>query len=272
MSSLAIRDYVLDLGDPRAPTSEQWARMSLEERQRVIDSLPAEVPLDVFAPEGDPHRKAKSGTVGALEGHFQRTGRKVYVSSELPVYYPGEPRIVPDVLAVTDVEPVDRTRWVVDVEGKGLDFVLEVYVAGDRRKDYEKNVETYARLGIAEYFLFDRGRLRLHGWRLPSPGARTYTPVVPQQGRYASHVLGLDLVLDGTRLRFFYGSAPLLEADELIAKLGTMMNAVMAHKEEAERRADALSSELENEQRLRAEVDARLTETLAELERLKRGP
>jgi hypothetical protein len=91
--------------------------------------------------------------------------------------------------------------------------------------------------------------------------------------------LGLDLLLDASRLRFFYGSAPLLEADELIAKLGAMMNEVIAHEEAAERRADELASRLRaeeqqlraEEQRLRAEADARLAEALAEVARLKRG-
>ena len=275
---LAVGDYVLDLDDPRAPTTEQWARMSPDERRKVVDMLPSEVPIDVFAPEGDPHRKAKTSTLDALEKHFRRTGRKVYLSSELPVYYPGTPRIVPDVIAVCDVEPHERNKWVVVDEGKGPDFALEVHVSGDRRKDHEENVERYARLGIAEYFVFDRGRLRLHGHRLPSAQARVYRPILPQEGRYASQVLGLDLMLDGSKLRFFYGGAPLMEADELIAKLGGMLNDVIAHKEEAERRADELEMRLEDEQRLRADAEReradaerRLAEALAEIERMKRG-
>ena len=83
----------------------------------------------------------------------------MYLACELPVYYPGERMFAPDVIAVMDVEPHSRMRWVVSAEGKGLDFALEVHVAGERRKDLERNVERFARLGIREYFLFDRGRL-----------------------------------------------------------------------------------------------------------------
>ena len=40
-------------------------------------------------------------------------------------------------------------KWVVSGEGKDLDFILEVHVAGHARKDLERNVERYAWLGVA---------------------------------------------------------------------------------------------------------------------------
>ena len=54
----------------------------------------------------------------------------------------------PDLLAVRDVETHPRQKWVVSHEGKGLEWVMEVHVGGDRKKDAEYNVERYARLGI----------------------------------------------------------------------------------------------------------------------------
>jgi hypothetical protein len=36
--------YVVDPDDPRAPSEEQWARMSPVERARVVEALPSEVP------------------------------------------------------------------------------------------------------------------------------------------------------------------------------------------------------------------------------------
>lgn len=51
---------------------------------------------------------------------FRKIGRRVYVSSELGVFYPDEPRFAPDVLAVLDVEPGERKSWVVAQDGKGL--------------------------------------------------------------------------------------------------------------------------------------------------------
>ena len=56
--------------------------------------------------------------------------------------------------------------------------MLEVHVAGDRKKDEKTNVERYARLGIQEYFYFDRARLRVAGHRLPSASSRVYQHIV----------------------------------------------------------------------------------------------
>jgi Uma2 family endonuclease len=255
--------YVFDPEDPRAPAVDQWERMLPEEREQVIAMLPTEVPLDLVPNEGDPHRKAKRSALDALDGFFRASGRRIYLSSELAVYYPAERRFAPDLLAVADVEPHERSSWVVTKEGKGLDFVLEVHVSGDREKDEKTNVERYARLGIPEYFCFDRGRLRLAGYRLP-PASHTYQRLVPQSGRLASAVLGLDLAIDGNKLRFFAGNAALDDADEMIARLGSMLDKVIVNQ-------DALAVRLAEEQRLREEVEQRLAEALAEIERLKRG-
>jgi Uma2 family endonuclease len=264
--------YVLDPEDPRAPALEEWARMLPDERARVVAMLPAEVPLELLPNEGDRHRKATHGALDALDGFFRRAGRKIYLSSGIAVYYPGEKRFAPDLLAVTDVEPHDRDTWVVADEGRGLNFVLEVHVAGHRRKDEKTNVERYARLGIQEYFYFDRTRMRIAGYRLPSPGAasRVYERVVPQIGRYASSVLGLDLGLDGSRLRFFAGTAPLEDADERIARIGSVLDEVIAGQEEAERLAEELAGKLAEQERLREGVEQQLAEARAEIERLKK--
>jgi Uma2 family endonuclease len=291
--------YVFDPEDPRAPALDQWERMRAEERARVVAMLPPDLPLEMLPNEGDRHRKAKRGALDALDGFFRRMGRKIYLSSELAIYYPNERRFAPDLCAVTDVEPHDRTSWVVAVEGKGLDFVLEVHVAGDRRKDEKTNVERYARLGIQEYFYFDRTRLHLAGHRLPPPAGgagkavpRTYQRLVPQSGRFASGVLGLDLALDGPRLRFFAGNAPLDDADEMIARLGSMLDKVIEGQEEAERLAEEqrlhaeelaaklaeeqrlredMARQLAEEQRLREDTARQLAEARAEIERLRKS-
>jgi Uma2 family endonuclease len=270
--------YVFDPADPRAPSTEQWERMSADERASVVAMLPPDLPLDMLPNEGDPHRKAKHSALDALDGFFRRTDRKIYISSELAVYYPDERRFAPDLIAVTDVEPHERTRWVVTTEGKGLDFVLEVHASGDRRKDEVTNVERYARLGIPEYFYFDRTALRLSGYRLPHAGARAYQRLVPQGGRFQSQVLGLDLALEGKRLRFFAGNAALDDAEEQIVRLGAMLDKVIAGQEEAaqkladeqQRREEAERERDEAKQRSE-EAERALAEALAEIARLKQG-
>ena len=274
--------YRFDPADPRSPSQEQWDCMAANERARVVAMLPAEVPWDLQPPEGDPHWDAKAKTRTTLDDFFGRMGRRIYISSELGVFYPNEPRFSPDILAVLDVEPRPRTRWTVVDEGKGLDLVIEVYFAGDKAKDYEVNVARYARLGIAEYFIFDRGQLNLRGYRLQpaSEGRgtkpRAYQPILPQGGLYASHVLGLELRVEGERLRFYAGTAAVLDASERIEKLALTLDDVVARKEEAERHAreetERANAEAEHRRIEAARADAaelKLAEALAEIARLR---
>lgn len=146
--------YAFDSLDPRVPTEEQWASMSSEVRAAVVEQLPSEFAVrESHPPEGDGHRMPKEKAMGALDAFFRRIGRRVYLSAELPVYYPGERLFGPDLLAVLDVKTAERKTWVVAQEQKGLDFVLDVTLGGDRNKDLVENVELYARLGIPEYFV-----------------------------------------------------------------------------------------------------------------------
>jgi Uma2 family endonuclease len=234
---MLTKSYVVDPAGPRAPTQELWDRMTEEERRAVVASLPSELPR-AFLPEGDAHRVPKKRALEALDEFFRRRGLRVYLGSELSTYYPDEDVFAPDLLAVLDVEAHERDSWVVSAEGKGLDFVLEIHVSGDRKKDLEHNVARYARLGIPEYFVFLPREKRLLGHRLPDGDARVYRPVLPQGGRWPSSVLGLELALDDGRLRFYSGTAPLPDARELIDTLASMVDQTVARAEEEARRAD----------------------------------
>jgi Uma2 family endonuclease len=274
---MADAAWLIDPADPRAPPQEVWDRMTVAERDRVVASLPGDMPLELHPPEGDPHRKPKERARDALDEFFRSIGSRVYVSSELVTYYPGEARFCPDILAVTDVEPHDRTSWIVSKEGKGLDLVIEIHVSGDVTKDFETNVARFARLGIPEYFVFDRPRGRIHGYRLAA-GASSYERVVPQAGRVASSVLGLDLTVEGGMLRFYHGTAPLLFMDELVGKLNGMVAELLDARDAALRQAEGEAKRAEGEAK-RAEEEAKRAESLAaenealraELERLRRS-
>jgi Uma2 family endonuclease len=223
--------------DPRAPPQALWDALDAEERRQVLDSLPSEIER-AEPPEGDAHSVPKYRARATLEEHFRRIGRRIYLASELPVYYPDERMFAPDLIAVLDVEPHERDHWTVSHERRGLDFVLEIHVRGSATKDFEENVERYARLGIPEYFAYAPRRGRLAGWRLPSGGFASYQPILPQGGRWASSVLGLDLALEEGLLRFYLGNAALLDAHELIARLSTMVDAATRRAEEEARRAE----------------------------------
>lgn len=286
---------LVDPDDPRAPSVELWATLSPEERAAVLDALPSEFPLDEAAPpEGDEHRLAKEMATDALTTFFERTGRRIYVSAELPVYYPGERMFAPDVIAVTDVNTHHRKHWTVSHEGKGLDFILEILVSGRRRKDLVENPARYARLGIPEYFVLDLGRQALWGWRL-QPGESTYHSVLPVRGTLPSRVLGLELSLEGGQLRFHFGPASVPQSRELIARLeAAVAEQTQKRQDEAKALQEALEQaevQLAEEARLRAEearlrveaeeraneervqregAEERLMEALAELDRLRK--
>jgi Uma2 family endonuclease len=241
--------------------------MTPEQRERVVASLPSDMPLDLHPPEGDEHRKPKESARDALGEFFRRIGRRVYVSSELVTYYPGEPRFCPDILAVLDVEPHDRQSWIVSREGKGLDLVIEILVAGSARKDLERNVERYSRLGIPEYFVFDRRHARVFGFRLRTDGG--YERLVPQSGKLHSLVLGLDLTVEQSLLRFYYGTAPLLFMDELVGRLNAMVAELTEARDDAQRELDEARRKAEEEGRRAQALEDELSQLRAELERLR---
>jgi hypothetical protein len=244
----------------RAPTVEEWARMTPAERTRLVDSLPEDEVEIYCEPEGDLHEWAVDSAKHVLRRFFRGAGRRIYLAANMGVWYPGQPSFAPDIFAVLDVDPTPpRSKWVVSAEGKGLDWVLEVVVLGDRRKDLGRNVRWYADLGIPEYFVYDRGRQQLSGYRLPGPDARSYEPIRRQSGLLPSLVLGLGLVLDEGRLRFYYAAARLEEDDELSVRLERMAEEQAQRAEEQAQRAEAEKQRAE-EQAQRAEAEKQRAE------------
>ena len=247
-----------------APSVEEWEALSPAERAAVAAALPGEVTYDEMAmPEGDRHSKAKARALDALCRYFRRLQRRIYIGTEMPTYYPAVPRFAPDLFAVLDADDTERDKWVVSAEGKGLDWVLEVHAGGDRKKDAELNIARYAQLSIPEYFIYDCARNRLEAYRLPSPDARVYTAIRMTDGVYESRVLGLEIQVDEDRLRFYAGTALLLESEELIARVQAMYDA-------AQRRAEEEARLREEAERRREEAEQEVARLRAELERLKR--
>jgi Uma2 family endonuclease len=233
-----------------------WNAMTASERIAVVAALPSDIE-STSPPEGDPHRIPKQRALEALDAFFRRKGRRVYLSSELPVYYPNEAMFAPDLIAVLDVDPKERLRWVVADEGKGLDFALEVTFHGTRQKDLEFNVTRYAALGIPEYFVFDRRQQRMFGWRLQSHGR--YEPIVPQLGRWESAVLGLELAIESERVRFYTGTAAVPELSELVARANAMVDDLQDRIALAEARAEGEAQRAEQEKQ-RAEQEKQRAE------------
>ncbi|MBI2394085.1 MAG: Uma2 family endonuclease [Deltaproteobacteria bacterium] len=252
----------LDPTDPRAPSREVWAALSPEARAAVVDALPSELEpeLGVAPPEGDDHFEASVRPRGALRRFFDKLGRRIYIGTNLPVFYPAERVFAPDMIAVLEVDPGPRRRWVVEAEGKGVDLALEVHVAGGWRKDLVDDVERYARLGIREYFAFNVTSGALVGYRLEAE--QRYTALVAGPDGFRSEVLGLDLLAAGGRVRFFHAGARVPELDELVVRLEAAMTEALAHVRDLERR-------LEEERAAREAAEAELAGLRDELAKLK---
>lgn len=260
MTQSAVKQTAPSVAIPRTPTVEVWRAMSpaarLDFQLQVLDAVNAAADL---MGEGRPHKKAKTRALDALGLHFKAIGRSIYLAEEMVVLYPGTEPFTPDILAVLDVEEPEedeRMSWVVADEGKGLDLVIEVLYKGDRNKDLVQNVERYAQLGISEYFVYDRLRHKIHGYRLPAPGAGRYQHILPQHGRFHSNVLGLDMMIAGTDLRFLSGEAELPGSERLIDRLQGMMLSASTRAEQAEARAEQAEAQA---------IDARTRGVLAVL-------
>lgn len=255
---------------PVTPSEERWRQMSQDERERFIVAVNIALSDPVITmSEGRPHKKAKSRAIDMLGLHFRAMGRHIYLAEELAVLYPNTSGFTPDVMAVLDVEePEDdqRMAWVVADEGKGLDWVLEVLWAGDRKKDLEENVERYASLGIPEYFVYDQKQHRVVGYRLP-PGGKRYQPILAQGGLYRSNVLGIDLAVVGRSLRFYQGTAELYDTKHLIGRLEDILQNLQERTEQVQNERDEARREAEQAQQ--AASKAQQTALQAQLDREK---
>ncbi len=233
---------------------------------RILDALSD--PAAAMS-EGRRHKKAKSRVIDALGLHFGTIGRAVYLAEEMAVLYPGEAVFTPDVLAVVGMtEPEDDARmaWVVADEGKGLDLAIEVLHQGSRAKDLVDNVERYARLGIPEYFVYDRLHQRIYGYRLPDERSRRYQRIVPQFGRHTSGVLGLDLAIEGGQLRFFYGIAELPGTTDLIGRLNRMVAGLEVRADEAEAQIQEATEQATRAQAQTQQAQAQAQQAQAQIE------
>jgi len=254
---------------PPSPDAVTWGAMSEAERDDyMIETNELLERTHELMCEGRPHEVARSRIGSVLREHFRRTGRRVYLATNLAVHYPGQRPFDPDLIAVLDVEDpyLDDVRkaWMVLVEGRGLDLVIEITHYGDRRKDLVKNVEFYARLGIREYFVYDRLKERLLGYRLPSALAGVYEPIPSRGGQLWSEVLDLGLALMGGTVRFLHeDGAEVPEIAELLTRANTLLD-------EAGRRAEAAEAAHQEELRRAEAAEARVAELEALLAEARR--
>jgi len=252
--------------DPRIrlPDAETWASLDDAAQDARIEEIVAV--LDEYREamsEGTRHVRRKVGAAADLDAHFRRAGRGVYIGMELGVFYPGEAVIVPDVLAVMDCDPdYEPESWNVTRERRGIDVVIEVRNLGKKHKDLVENVEDYARLRIPEYFSFDCRSSQLRGWRLSDTQPRTYVPLIPQGGLLRSSVLGLDLAVVRTRLRFFSNGALVPSESELVVRLQALVDERQNERDEAAQARDEAAQARDESLARAARFQATLTQTI----------
>ena len=157
--------------------------------------------------ETDVHRDLMVDLIAMLREYF-RDDPHVYISGNLFLYYQeGNPRrvVAPDVFVVKGISGGRRRIYKLWEEGQPPDVVFEVTSPSTRGEDLRTKHDLYARLDVAEYFLFDPLgeylRPPFQGYRL---GQDRYVPLRPaEDGSLWSAVLGLELHPRGESLRLF---------------------------------------------------------------------
>lgn len=186
-------------------------------------------------------------------------GQRVYVASDLFIYFEeGDPTqfVAPDDFVVLDCDPGRRRTFKVWEEGgKTPAVVFEVTSQHSRREDEVFKPQTYARLGVPEYFLYDPTsdylRPPLRGFRLGKEG---YARIAPDAaGALPCEQLGITLRLDGRDLVMCDA-----RSGEVLKTEAEAANDAREAANDAREAAEARAAQLEAEvQRLREELRRR---------------
>jgi Uma2 family endonuclease len=207
-------------------------------------ALPLQREIDYPESDGRPlgetdwHRREIVDLIYALEKRYENVP-DVYVSGNLLMYYiegDNTKSICPDVFLVEGVAKEERPVYKVWEEGKGPSLVIEMASKTTWEKDLDEKMETYGRIGVVEYFLFDPVDLYLHprlqGFRLT--GGRYYPIPAAVDGSLVSQVTGLRLKLESERLRLMdlaSGEKLLWAAEERAARQAAEARALAAEEE-----------------------------------------
>ena len=235
---------------------------------------------EVFYPESDGqpvaetdvHRTLMFELIAMLHEHF-RDDPQVYISGNLFIYYQeGDPQrsVAPDVFVVKGVTRRDRRTYKLWEEGRPPDVVFELTSPSTRSEDRRTKHDLYARLGVAEYFLFDPLdeylRPPFQGYRLRLGHYRPMRPAA--DGSLWSAVLGLELHVQEMRLRLFdpVGQRWLpLPEEEPAARRAAEARATVA-----EARATVAEARVAAESEARQAAEAELAQLRAQLDKRSR--
>ena len=195
---------------PKTPTADRYPPLQDEQEDpSIIYPSSDGEPLA----ENDWQYIAISDTAAALRDRY-KDRNDVYVAADMLVYYKMNDvnaKVAPDVYVVFGAQGNHRRdSWLVWREGKSLDFVLEVASPGTWDVDAGRKRDTYAEMGVPEYWRFDpKGEFfvpELVGERLIGGAYHPLTIHRDETGILRGHsdVLGLDIcVRPGLELRLY---------------------------------------------------------------------
>ena len=181
--------------------------------------VPESAPKEIYYPstDGKPmadntwQAKTMTSKHSMLTVHFEGDPY-IFVGIDLLLYYTKdkpEDVVAPDVFVVFGVPDEDRHSYKVWEEGKVPDFVLEVASKSSADKDLGSKKNTYERMGVKEYCVFDpQGGLhwpRLQLFRLEGGVYEQVSMRGDPDGPLAvtSETLGLELRFEDDRLRLW---------------------------------------------------------------------
>ena len=238
---------------------------------RKIAAVQTDTPIFYPDTDGKPmaasdhHRRILNRTIETLEAHYERQS-DVYVSGDILMYYvEGDPHqvVAPDVLVSFGLEKKERETYLVWVEGKLPDFVMEFSSKTTYDQDLGPKMDRYASLGIQDYFLYDAEGLflpsQLMGYTLVDG---VYVPLSDNEdGGLHSDVLNLDFHVDDVGLGLYDPVAD--------AWLQTPVDSAKARAETAEARAETAEARAEQEAARAETAEAEVAQLREQLERIQ---
>lgn len=233
---------------------------------------PASVPTEIHYPSTDGKPMAdNSWQARTMTGKYDMLSVRygpdpnTFVGIDMLLYYTKdkpEDVVAPDVFVVFGVPDKDRPCYKVWEEGRVPDFVLEVASESSAEKDLGSKKDTYEKMGVREYCVFDpQGHLhtpRLQLFRLEGGVYQRVTGQGDPDGplTLTSETLGLELRFEDDRLRLWDPATEkyLLEyAEENAGRIAAEQRA-----DQERQRADQAEQQLEAESLARRELEAQL--------------
>jgi Uma2 family endonuclease len=203
----------------------------------------------------------------------------VYIAADMFWYYErGNPRAckAPDVMVIKGVGRHERLSFRAWEENAHPCAIFEVTSKKTRKKDLGDKKDTYAQLGVMEYFIFDPlGEYLdppLQGFRLENG---VYQPLTPaEDGSLISQELGLRLVPEGEKLRLVDAATgrPVLTERERAAQAEQLAEQAKQLADEEKQRADEEKQRADEEKQRADALAAELARLRASLPKPEDGP